>query len=293
MNFYTGTGVALVTPFNEKGEIDEVSLRQLVREVILGGVDYLVALGTTSEAVTLTAAERSEVLTIILEENNGRLPVMVGIGGNNTAEVMKNIEAFPGIQKYCAVLSVTPYYNKPSQEGLYRHFKTLSENSPIPVFLYNVPGRTGVNMTAQTVIRLAQDCPNIAGIKEASGNFEQATAILKLKRKDFAVVSGDDGLTLPLMAIGMCGVISVVANVCPVEFSTLVRLANEGNFKAAADIHLQLAGLCKALFAEGNPTGIKAALQVKGTIRHNYLRLPLVAASEELGRHLKTLLQEL
>ena len=158
MNFYRGTGVALVTPFNEKGEIDEISLRQLVREVIQGGVDYLVALGTTSEAATLTEAERLQVLTIILEENQGRLPVMVGIGGNNTAEVLKNIRNFPFVKECCAVLSVTPYYNKPSQEGLYRHFKTLSESSPLPVFLYNVPGRTGVNMSAQTVVRLSQDC---------------------------------------------------------------------------------------------------------------------------------------
>ena len=293
MNFYRGTGVALVTPFNEKGEIDEISLRQLVREVIQGGVDYLVALGTTSEAATLTEAERLQVLTIILEENQGRLPVMVGIGGNNTAEVLKNIRNFPFVKECCAVLSVTPYYNKPSQEGLYRHFKTLSESSPLPVFLYNVPGRTGVNMSAQTVVRLAQDCPGIVGVKEASGNFEQATEILKYKRKDFAGVSGDEGLTLPLMSIGMSGVISVAANVCPVEFSTLVRLANEGNFGAAVEIHLRLSDLCKALFIEGNPTGIKAALQVKGTIRSNCLRLPLVEASEGLCRHLKALLQEL
>ena len=252
-----GVGVALVTPFTAEDGIDFAALDKLIEHVIGGGADYLVALGTTAETPALSGSEKEAILRFVVERSAGRVPVIAGLGGNSTADVVSALRS-ANLDGVDAVLSVTPYYNKPSQEGLYRHFKTLSESSPLPVFLYNVPGRTGVNMSAQTVVRLAQDCPGIVGVKEASGNFEQATEILKYKRKDFAVVSGDDGLTLPLMSIGMSGVISVAANVCPAEFSTLVRLANEGNFGAAVEIHLRLSDLCKALFIEGNPTGIKA-----------------------------------
>lgn len=287
---FKGVGVALVTPFDENGKIDEVALGNLVDDVIVGGVDYLVALGTTSEAATMSEAERMEVLRLILEKNNKRVPVMVGIGGNNTAEVVKKLQEFPYAVACDAVLSVVPYYNKPSQEGMYQHFKAIGECSPLPVFLYNVPGRTATNLSASTVVRLSNDCPNIAGIKEASGNFAQISEILKFKRHDFTVVSGDDGITLPLMAIGVEGVISVIANACSRDFSTMVHLAQTGKFSEAAEIHLQLSELFQALFAEGNPAGIKAALHIKGIIRNNRLRLPLIPVTPALYDRLRLLL---
>lgn len=289
MSLFAGTGVALITPFDKESRIDEVSLRKLIEYVIAGEVNYLVALGTTSEAATLTEAERHQVMEIILDQNQGRLPVMVGIGGNDTRDVAENIKKFPFRKDCKAVLSVTPYYNKPSQEGMYRHYKMLSRESALPLFLYNVPGRTGVNLSAETVVRLSQDCPDIIGIKDASGNFQQATEILKFMRPDFTVVSGDDGVTLPLLSIGVKGVISVLANVFPAEFSKMVRLAGAGNFPEAARIHLKCTELYKALFAEGNPAGVKAALHVKGIIAHNALRLPLMPVSESLYGQLKEL----
>lgn len=281
--------MALVTPFDKKSGIDDISLRKLIEYVIAGEANYLVALGTTSEAVTLSETERCQAMEVILDQNQGRLPVMVGIGGNNTREVSENIRRFPFL-KYCkAILSVTPYYNKPSQEGMFRHFKTLGEESPLPLFLYNVPGRTGVNLSSETVVRLSHECANIIGIKEAGGNFQQVAEILKSMRSDFMVVSGDDGLTLPLISIGAKGVISVLANVFPSEFSKMVRLASAGNYTEAARIHLKCTGLYKALFAEGNPAGIKAALHIKGIIAHNILRLPLTPVSEGLYSELKEL----
>ncbi|MDR1756968.1 MAG: 4-hydroxy-tetrahydrodipicolinate synthase [Culturomica sp.] len=291
MNRFTGTGVALVTPFSPDGEIDGLSLRRLVNSVIAGGVDYLVALGTTSESATLSAKEREEVVRIILEENNGRLPVMVGFGGNNTRELLETIRNFPYLRECSAILSVVPYYSKPTQEGLYRHFMHIGENAPLPVFLYNVPGRTAVNMEADTVVRLAKDCSNIIGLKEAAGSLGQATDIIRAVPAHFTVVSGDDGLTLPLMAIGAQGVIAVVANACPREFSELVRLAAGGDFKSATAIHHRLAPLYKALFAEGNPAGVKAALHIRGIIASTALRLPLVPASDALYAHLKECLR--
>lgn len=289
MNLFAGTGVALVTPFDRESGIDEISLRKLTEHVIAGEADYLVALGTTSEAATLSEDERYRVMEVILDQNRGRLPVMAGIGGNNTREVAENIKRFPFL-KYCkAILSVTPYYNKPSQEGMFRHFKALSEESVLPLFLYNVPGRTGVNLSSETVVRLSHECANIIGIKEAGGNFQQVAEILKSMRPDFTVVSGDDGLTLPLLSIGAQGVISVLANVFPAEFSKMVRLASAGNYTEARRIHLKCTGLYKALFTEGNPAGIKAALHLKGIIAHNVLRLPLTSVSERLYSELKEL----
>lgn len=289
MNLFTGTGVALVTPFDEESRIDEASLRKLIEYVIAGEVNYLVALGTTSEAATLTDTERHRVMEIILDQNQGRLPIMAGIGGNNTMEVARNIKKFPFLKSCKAILSVTPYYNKPSQEGMYQHFKALSEESVLPLFLYNVPGRTGVNLSSGTVVRLSHDCTSIIGIKEASGNFQQVAEILKDMPSDFTVVSGDDGVTLPLMSIGVKGVISVLANVFPAEFSKMVRLASAGNFTDAARIHLRCTELYKALFAEGNPAGVKAALHAKGIIAHNTLRLPLTAVSDRLYKQIKDL----
>lgn len=290
MKMFTGTGVALVTPFCPDGSVDEISLRNLVDYTIEGGVNYLVALGTTSEAATLSVRESARVADVIVEQAKGRVPLVIGMGGNNTAELLENIGECDKLSSFDGLLSVTPYYNKPSQEGMYEHFKLVAEKSPIPVILYNVPGRTGINLTAATTARLSQDCPNIVGIKEASGSLEQATAILCSKRSDFVVLSGDDALTLPLMSIGVEGVISVIANIHPKEFSDMVRHAASGNFKAAAVIHLQLSEMCKALFLEGNPAGVKAALHAKGVIANNRLRLPLTPASAELYQKIKGLL---
>lgn len=286
MKKFSGTGVALVTPFQKDGGIDEPSLKNLVEHVIEGGVDYLVALGTTSEAATLEEPERYRVMEIILEQNRKRVPVMVGIGGNNTREVIKNIRKFPYASCCDAVLSVTPYYNKPSQEGLYAHFKEISEESELPVVLYNVPGRTSVNMAASTTVRLSLDCPRILGIKEAGGNVQQVTEILKGKREDFRVLSGDDGLALPLLSIGAEGVISVLANFLPGEFSRMMRLGMEGDFRAAALLHRKFADWYRVLFAEGNPAGVKAALQIARIIESNTLRLPLLPVSEALHKEM-------
>lgn len=289
MKKFSGVGVALVTPFDETGHIDESSLRNLVNYVIDGGVDYLVALGTTSEAATMTAEERAYVVSVIAEENAGRLPIVLGVGGNNTAHVVQELATLPYLRQGDAILSVTPYYNKPSQQGLYNHFKAIAEHSPLPVILYNVPGRTSVNMTAATTLRLAHDFENIIAIKEASGNFEQATAIIAGMPENFIFLSGDDGTALPLVSIGGSGVISVIANVMPREFSSMVHLALEGEFGEAKDIHLQLGEMFKALFEEGNPAGVKAALHAQGVIASQKLRAPLCEVSDALYQKIKRL----
>lgn len=292
MKNFTGTGVALITPFTEQGNIDVEGLRHIVSYVIEGGVDFLVALGTTAETPTLTDEERAQVVEIITSENAGRLPVMVGIGGNCTQTIVRELQTLPWLKKCDAVLSVTPYYNKPSQQGMYEHFKAIAENSPLPVCLYNVPGRTGVNLSGATTVRLANDCPNVMAIKEASGNFEQATEILKGKRRDFIAFSGDDCVVLPLMSMGFEGVISVLANVLPRECSQLVSHVKRGEYAEARELHLRLSEMCRALFAEGNPAGIKAALQAKGVIKHEVLRLPLIPVSRELYGNIRQLLQQ-
>lgn len=287
MERFAGTGVALVTPFDENLNIDEESLRRLVNHVIEGGVDFLVVLGTTAECATLTAQEKSETVRMVAEENRGRLPLMVGIGGNDTAEVIRDIRQAKWLTECQGILSITPYYNKPTQQGIYEHFKAIADVSPLPLCLYNVPGRTGVNMSASTIARLSQDCPNIVALKEASGNFEQATAILKLKRPDLTALSGDDVIVLPLMALGFEGVISVLANVLPGECAKLVNSVKQGDYPTAQKVHIALSSLCKLLFEEGNPAGIKAALHASGIIRCNTLRLPLTPVSEELYHKLK------
>ncbi|WP_018338248.1 4-hydroxy-tetrahydrodipicolinate synthase [Butyricimonas synergistica] len=287
MKKFSGVGVALVTPFDEIGNIDESSLRNLVNYVIDGGVDYLVALGTTSEAATMTAEERAYVVGVIVEENAGRLPIVLGVGGNNTAQVVQELATLPYLKQGDAILSVTPYYNKPSQQGLYNHFKAIAEHSPLPVILYNVPGRTSVNMTAAITLRLAHDFENIIAIKEASGNFEQATSIIAGMPENFIFLSGDDGIALPLVSIGGSGVISVIANVMPHEFTSMVHLALEGEFREAKDIHLKLGEMFKALFEEGNPAGVKAALHVKGVIASQRLRAPLCEVSDTLYQKFK------
>ena len=289
MKKFSGVGVALVTPFDEQDRVDEASLRKLVDYVTNGGVDYLVALGTTSEAATMTAEEKEFVCRVIAEQNDGRLPIVVGMGGNNTSLVVKELSTLPYLEYGDAILSVTPYYNKPSQQGLYVHFKEIAEHSPLPVILYNVPGRTGVNMAAATTLRLAREYENIIAIKEASGNLEQATAIIKDMPENFLLLSGDDGITLPLMAIGASGVISVVANVLPAEFSAMVHLALDEEFAEARMAHLRLAEICKALFEEGNPAGVKAALEAKGVIACGKLRAPLAPVSDNLYARLAKL----
>ncbi|HBS87160.1 MAG: 4-hydroxy-tetrahydrodipicolinate synthase [Bacteroidetes bacterium GWF2_38_335] len=275
---FLGTGVALVTPFRKDGSIDFKALEKLVNHVIDGGVNYLVVLGTTSEAATMQSEEKAAVVSQIVEINNRRVPIVVGFGGNNTQVVVDQIQEckFKGID---GILSVTPYYNKPNQKGLYAHFKAVAAACPVPVILYNVPSRTGVNMTAETTLKLAHDVENILAIKEASGNFAQAMAIIKDKPDNFSVISGEDGLTFPFITLGMSGVISVAANAFPFEMSEMVNFALKDKIKPAKEIHYRIIEMIDLLFAEGNPAGVKAALSTLGIIENN-LRLPLVPVSK-------------
>lgn len=290
MKRLTGTGVALVTPFDENLQVDKESLCRLVTHVIEGGVDFLVVLGTTAETATLTAEEKAEIVHLVADVNQGRLPVIAGIGGNNTQEVIREIRQADWLRVCQGILSITPYYNKPTQTGLYEHFKAIATASPLPLCLYNVPGRTGVNMKAETVTRLAKDCPDIIAVKEASGDFVQATSILRLKNKEFSALSGDDAIVVPLMSIGFEGVISVLANSNPRDCARMVAYARQGDFVAAQQIHLKLSELCTALFEEGNPAGVKAALHASGIIRCNTLRLPLTPVSDSLYKKIQNLL---
>lgn len=269
-----GLGVALVTPFRKDKEIDYDALGHLVDHCIEGGANYLVVLGTTGETPTLMEDEKRVVREFIRTHVDGRVPLVLGHGGNNTRALVKALEE-ESFEGFDAILSVVPYYNKPSQEGLYQHYRTIAEASPLPVILYNVPGRTGVNMTAETTLRLANGCPNIIGIKEASGNFSQIDSIIKNKPKDFQVISGDDGITYPLMTLGAVGVISVIGNAYPKEFGRMVRLCLKGKFKEALPIHHRFTELFGLLFVDGNPAGVKCALNARG-LCENELRLPLV-----------------
>lgn len=291
MNKLTGTGVALATPFDENLRLDTASLARLVEHVTAGGVDFLVALGTTAESATLSGDEKREAVRTIVRANRRRLPVLVGVGGNHTAEVVREIRSADWIRECQGILSVTPFYNKPTQEGIYAHFKAIAEVSPLPLCLYNIPGRTGVNMDASTLSRLAADCSNIVAVKEASGNFAQATAILQRKPDRLSALSGDDAVVLPLMAMGFDGVISVLANVLPDQCAALVNAVRKGDYVTARRLHLKLADLCKWLFEEGNPAGVKAALSVSGIIRCPALRLPLTSVSGGLAEKIRTALQ--
>ena len=285
---FSGTGVALVTPFRKQQDtVDFTKLESLIENVIAQGVDYIVALGTTSEAATMTESERSAVQSFIVETVAGRKPVMLGLGGNNTLNITDTLARtnFDGIS---AILSVTPYYNKPNQRGLLQHYRSVAEASPVPVIIYNVPGRTGVNLTAETTLTLANECPNIIGIKEASGNLQQVMDILRQRPDGFRVISGDDALTYPMLALGADGVISVIANALPDTMSQMVRLALKGDLKKALPLHFRMLLLMNAIFDEGNPTGIKALLETQGMI-HNVLRLPLVKATKPLANKLTTL----
>lgn len=276
----TGTGVALLTPFDNDNQIDFAALAKLLDFVTQNGVNYLVVLGTTAETPTLNGDEKRAVTKFVTKQNNGKLPVILGISGNNTAEVVNAIKT-TDLANIDAILSVTPYYNKPGQQGLYEHYKAIALNSPLPVVMYNVPGRTGVNMTAETTVRLAHDFGNIIAVKEASGNMRQISYILRDRPQDFLVISGDDALTMPQIAMGANGVISVAANAYPAEMSGMVNLALQGNCADAAKLHYKLIETIDLLFAEGSPAGVKAALYLRGIIQNN-LRLPLIPASEPL-----------
>ena len=286
-----GTGVAIVTPFRKDYSVDFFSLEKLVRHVSGNGVNYLVVLGTTGESVTLNKEEKNAILNFVIESNEKKLPVVAGFGGNNTHEIVNSIKHydFTGID---AILSVAPYYNKPTQRGLYAHYKAIAEVSPVPVILYNVPGRTSVNMTADTVLELAKDFKNIIAVKEASGNFEQIMTISKKRPADFMVISGDDLITLPLISCGIDGVISVAANAFPSQFSNLVDLALKGKFKEAWEIQQKLLEIFNTLFVEGNPAGVKAALKILN-ICQDFLRLPLVQISKNTYNKLAKQIEEL
>ena len=275
-----GTGVALVTPFTRNLEVDYNALGKLLDFVIDGGVNYVVSLGTTGETPTLNKKEKINIVEYTYERVGQRVPVVVGIGGNDTRELIDDLKTFP-LDRAIAVLSASPYYSKPSQEGLYLHYKALAEASPKPILLYNVPGRTGRNMTAATTLKLANEVENIAGIKEASGDMAQCMQILRDKPQHFLVVSGDDALAMPQMACGMEGIISVAANALPKDFSTMIRFCLKGDFEAAKKANDQLIEAYELMFAENNPAGVKAFLSDLGVIE-NVTRLPVVPLSEEL-----------
>lgn len=282
---YKGTGIAIVTPFNSKGEIEYSSLENHINFLIDGKVEYLVVLGTTGESPVLSKVEKQDIFEFCSKTVNGRIPLVAGISGNHTAEVVIEAKNF-NIKGYTAILSASPGYNKPTQEGIYQHYKGISEASNLPIILYNVPGRTSSNISAETTLRLARDFKNIVAIKEASGMLEQVMAILSQKPEKFSVISGEDALTLPMIACGADGVISVVGNAFPYEFSECVRLALKGEFKEAKVIHYRLLKFIDLLFAEGNPGGVKAALKVLGVMDEN-MRLPLVPISNQLRAQIK------
>ncbi len=285
---FKGTGVAIVTPFNKDFSVDFKSLTKLIDHLVKGKVEYLVVLGTTGETVALSKEEKQQVVKHVVDATNKRVPVVLGLGGNNTQDILnycKDKSYFKGID---AVLSVSPYYNKPTQRGIYEHYKAIAEVCPVPVILYNVPGRTGSNISADTTISLAKKFKNIIAIKEASGNLEQCMKIIKNRPKDFMVISGDDMLALPMIACGAEGVISVVANAFPKDYSEMVRQILAGNVKDAQKLHYKLTDIIEKLFADGNPGGIKAVLEILGICKA-YLRLPLVNVNKETQTALENL----
>lgn len=293
-NKFKGLGVALITPFTKEGNVDFVALRRLFDYQLSNGVDFICILGTTAETPTLSAEERQQIKELAVEKVNGQVPILMGCGGNNTAGIVEQIKTgdFDGID---GILSVCPYYNKPSQEGLYQHFKAIAsaaESRNLSVVLYNVPGRVGVNMTAETTLRLANECENIVAIKEASGNFTQIDDIIKNKPANFDVISGDDGITFPLITLGAVGVISVIGNALPKEFSRMVRLALNGDYQNALIIHHKFTELFKLLFVDGNPAGVKAMLNAMGLIE-NELRLPLVPSRISTMEKISSIIKEL
>ncbi|HNR41865.1 MAG TPA: 4-hydroxy-tetrahydrodipicolinate synthase [Bacteroidales bacterium] len=275
-----GTGVAIVTPFKNDTSIDFSALKKITEHVIGGGVNYIVVMGTTGESVTLTKDEKKAVLSYVLEVTDKRVPVIAGIGGNNTQEVI-NCLRHSNLSDVDAILSVVPYYNKPGQKGIFQHFKTIAACSPVPVILYNVPGRTSCSMSAETCLELAHECENIAGIKESSGDMSLVTKIIKGKPENFVLLSGDDMLSIPIISLGGSGVISVLANAFPSQCSEMIGHALKSNFRTAREHHFRLVELIDLCFAEGNPSGIKAMLSTLN-LSHNVLRLPLVPVSRPL-----------
>lgn len=284
-------GVALITPFKDDESVDYDALLRLVDYQLQNGIDYLVVLGTTAETPTLTEDEKKQIVELVVSRVNGRIPVILGEGGNNTRAIVEKLKKndYAGID---GILSVVPYYNKPSQEGIYQHYKAIAEASSLPVISYNVPGRTGVNMTADTTLRLANDFPNIVAVKEASGNMSQMDEIIKRKPENFDVISGDDGVTFPLITLGAIGVISVIGNAFPKEFSRMTRLALEGDYNSALTIHHSFNELFNLLFVDGNPAGVKCMLNMMGYIE-NKLRLPLVPTRITTYEQIRNVLIEL
>jgi 4-hydroxy-tetrahydrodipicolinate synthase len=277
---FKGTGVAIITPFHDSGNIDFGSFEKIIEHIIAGRANYIVALGTTGESATLSRDEKVAVIEFVVEIVNKRVPVVAGLGGNNTQEVINTIKAtsFDGID---AILSVCPYYNKPQQKGIYIHYKAIAGACPVPLILYNVPGRTSLNISAETTLKLAVDFSNIIGIKEASGNLLQCMEIIRERPQGFLVISGDDALTLPMIALGADGVISVVANTFPGQFSEMVNLCLKGKFIKARSLHYDLLAFTNALFMDGNPSGIKAAMEIIGLCKSN-VRLPLVKVNKNV-----------
>ena len=286
-----GMGVVLITPFKTNGDVDYQALRRLVDYQLQNGTDYLVALGTTAETPTLTSDEQKEIIQLVVERVNGKIPIVVGVSSNNTRAVVERLknDNFSGVD---AILSAVPYYNKPSQEGIYQHYKHIAGSTSLPIVLYNVPSRTGVNMSAETTLRIANDCKNVVGVKEASGNMAQIGAIIKNKPSDFQVISGDDGITFPLITFGAVGVMSVIGNAFPKEFSRMVRLALSGDYANALPIHQSFTELFELLFVDGSPAGVKSLLTMMGYIE-NVLRLPLIPAQITTYEKIKAILQEL
>jgi 4-hydroxy-tetrahydrodipicolinate synthase len=287
--FLTGTGVAIVTPFTKKGQVDTKALDKLVKHLIKGKIEYIVVLGTTGETATLSKSEKQLVIDTVVKANNKTLPLVLGIGGNNTAEVVEALKS-TDVKDFRAILSVAPYYNKPNQKGYYEHYKAVSNASKLPVILYNVPGRTGSNVTWETQVKIAKDFKNIVATKEASGNIEQIMKIIKNKPKDFMVISGDDNLTLPIIACGGVGVISVVANAFPKDYSDMVRAALNYDFEKAQKLHYGLVDITDQLFADGNPGGIKHALS-KLKITEPHVRLPLCEPNDSVKEKLNNLIK--
>jgi 4-hydroxy-tetrahydrodipicolinate synthase len=290
MKRFKGTGVAIVTPFKNDSSIDFSALGRVVNHVIKGGVNYIVAMGTTGEASTLTKDEKHALVSYVTETIDGRVPLVVGIGGNNTQEVINTIRELD-LQRVDAILSVAPYYNKPSQRGLFEHFKAIATCSPLPVMIYNVPGRTSCNISSDTCLELANECDNIVAVKEASGDMSQIMRIIKGKPENFLVISGDDALTIPVIAAGGSGVISVLANAYPAECSELVSNALKNNFKAAREIHFRFMESIELLFADGNPAGVKAFLQAMNLCQNN-LRLPLVPVNKNVLSRIQKFVEE-
>ncbi len=288
---FKGTGVAVVTPFHKHGTVDFTSLGKIIEHIITNGVNYIVVLGTTAETATLSEKEKVAVTDFILETVDKRVPIMLGVGGNDTQKLVEQVNNtnFDGIS---AILSVTPYYNRPQQKGLFYHFKSIEEVSPVPMIIYNVPSRTSVNLTAETTLKLAEEVPGIIGVKEASGNLMQCMEIIRNKPKDFLVISGDDALTLPMIAAGADGVISVVANAFPKEFSEMVHLALSGNMKKARELHYKLLKFINTLFEDGSPSGVKAALEIMELCSNN-VRLPLVKVNKQTYASLGNLIKEI